>query len=39
MIDVEGPVSDLIRAIAPLDVQRILSNEQALEDVFFNFLP
>lgn len=37
MIDVEGPVSDLIRAIAPLDVQRILSNEQALEDVFFTF--
>jgi ABC-2 type transport system ATP-binding protein len=35
VVDVEGPVAELVRAVAPYDVQRIRTHEQDLEDVFF----
>ncbi len=37
VVEVDGPVGALVRAVAPYDVQRIVSHEQDLEDVFFRF--
>jgi ABC-2 type transport system ATP-binding protein len=37
LVDVDGPVGALVRTLAPYDVQRIVTHEQDLEDVFFTF--
>ncbi len=36
-VDVDGPVADLVRVVAPYDVQRVVTHEADLEDVFFAF--
>ena len=37
VVEVDGSVSALVRAVAPYDVQRIVTFEQDLEDLFFTF--
>ena len=37
VVDVDGPVGALVRAVAPYDVQRVVTHERDLEDVFFTF--
>ena len=37
VVELDGPVGPLLQRVAPLDVQRIRTHEQDLEDVFFAF--
>ena len=37
VVEVDGSVAALVRAVAAYDVQRIITHEQDLEDVFFAF--
>ncbi|HEU4912343.1 MAG TPA: ABC transporter ATP-binding protein [Actinomycetes bacterium] len=36
-VQLNGPVGELLKRVAPLDVQRIRTHEQDLEDVFFAY--
>ena len=33
----DGSVAEVVRAVAPYDVQRIVTHQRDLEDVFFTF--
>jgi ABC-2 type transport system ATP-binding protein len=37
LVDVSGPVGELLRKVAPLDVQRVITREQDLEEIFFGY--
>ncbi len=37
VVDVDGSVAEVVRAVAPYDVQRIVTHQRDLEDVFFTF--
>jgi ABC-2 type transport system ATP-binding protein len=37
VVDVDGSVAEVVRAVAPYDVQRVVTHQRDLEDVFFTF--
>ena len=37
VVDVDGSVAEAVKAVAPYDVQRIVTHQRDLEDVFFAY--